>query len=69
MSCRRCEARRRVRRRYALSLGEISSGQDWGLRSGSANLNSAISGNSGHYAGPKTAWREGVFDGQEISAA
>ena len=38
-------------------------------RSGSANLNSAISGNSGHYAGPKPAWRKGVFDGQEISAA
>ena len=38
-------------------------------RSGPANLNSAISGNSGHYAGPKPAWRKGVFDGQEISAA
>jgi hypothetical protein len=38
-------------------------------RSGSANLNSAISGSSGHYAGPKTVWRKGVFDGQEIRAA
>jgi len=35
-------------------------------RSGSANLNSAISGNSGHDAGLKLAWREGVFDGEEI---
>jgi 2-methylisocitrate lyase-like PEP mutase family enzyme len=34
-----------------------------------ANLNSAISGNSGHDAGPKMAWREGVFDGEEIRAA
>ena len=38
-------------------------------RSGAANLNSAISGNSGHEAGPMKAWREGVFDGQEVSAA
>jgi hypothetical protein len=37
-------------------------------RSGPANLSSAISGNSGHKAGPLKAWREGVFDGQEISA-
>ena len=36
-------------------------------RSGPANLNSAISENSGHKAGPRTVWREGVFDGQEIS--
>ncbi len=34
-------------------------------RSGSANLNSTLSGNSGHYAGPIPAWRKGVFDGQE----
>ena len=34
-------------------------------RSGAANLNSAISGNSGRQAGPRKAWREGVFDGQE----
>lgn len=27
------------------------------LRSGSANLNSAISGNSGHNAGPRTVWQ------------
>jgi hypothetical protein len=38
------------------------------VRSGPANLNSAISGNSGHEAGPRKAWREGVFDGQEVSA-
>jgi tetratricopeptide (TPR) repeat protein len=38
------------------------------LRSGAANLNSAISGNSGRRAGPRKAWREGVFDGQEVSA-
>ena len=36
------------------------------LRSGPANLNSTISGNSGHDAGLK-AWRKGVFDGQEES--
>jgi hypothetical protein len=28
-------------------------------------LNSAISGNSGQDAGPRQAWREGVFGGQE----
>ena len=38
-------------------------------RSGSANLHSAISGNSGHDAGLETVWQEGVFDGQEIGAA
>jgi hypothetical protein len=38
-------------------------------RSGSANLDSAISGNFGHEAGPRSAWREGVFDEEEISAA
>jgi transposase InsO family protein len=38
-------------------------------RSGAANLNSAISGNSGRKAGPRKAWREGVFDGQEVSAS
>lgn len=37
-------------------------------RSGAAILNSAISGNSGRQAGPRRVWREGVFDGQEISA-
>ena len=37
-------------------------------RSGAANLNSAISGNSGRQVGPRKAWRAGVFDGQEISA-
>ena len=36
-------------------------------RSGSANLNSAISANSGHHAGPTKDWRTGVTDGQEIS--
>src|ERR1700722_16767418 len=35
------------------------------FRSGLAILNSAISGNSGQNAGPRMAWREGVFDGQE----
>ena len=30
------------------------------LRSGAANLNSAISGNSGRQAGPRKVWREGV---------
>ena len=39
-----------------------------GDRSGPANLNSAISGNSGRRAGPSVVWREGVFDGQEVSA-
>ena len=38
-------------------------------RSGSANLNSAISGNSGQHAGPRQDLREGVFDGYEISTA
>ena len=37
-------------------------------RSGSANLNSAMGGSSGRQAGPRRAWREGVFDGQEVSA-
>ena len=37
-------------------------------RSGAANLNSAIGGNSGRQVGPRKAWREGVFEGQEISA-
>ncbi len=36
------------------------------VRSGPAKLNSAISGNSGHDAGP-AVWRKGVFYGQEIS--
>ena len=39
------------------------------VRSGPANLNSAISGNSGPDAGPKVVWREGVFGGEEIRAA
>src|SRR5208282_5815140 len=39
------------------------------MRSGLGILNSAISGNSGQDAGPRQAWREGVFDGQEIRAA
>ena len=39
------------------------------IRSGSANLNSAISANSGHHAGPTKDWRTGVTDGQEISTA
>ena len=38
-------------------------------RSGSANLNSAISANSGHEAGPSAVWREGVLDVEEICAA
>jgi len=43
--------------------------QELAHRSGLAILNSAISGNSGQDAGPRQAWREGVFDGQEIRAA
>jgi hypothetical protein len=38
------------------------------FRSGPANLNSATCGNSGDKAWPMMAGREGVFDGQEISA-
>src|SRR4051812_38585250 len=34
-------------------------------RSGSAKLNSAISGNSGNKAGPRSVWQEGVSDGEE----
>ena len=36
--------------------------------SGSANLKSAISANSGHHAGLNTDWRTGVTGGQEIGA-
>ncbi|MFO0255402.1 MAG: hypothetical protein ACK52V_14915, partial [Betaproteobacteria bacterium] len=35
------------------------------LRSGPANLNNAISGNSGHNAGPRPVWQQGVFDEEE----
>ena len=38
-------------------------------RSGPANLNSAISGNAGHQAGPMQVWQEEVLHGQEICAA
>lgn len=38
-------------------------------RSGPANLNGAMSGNSVHEAGADKALREGVFDDQEIGAA
>ena len=34
--------------------------QNMQKRSGAANLNSAISGNSGRQAGPRKVWREGV---------
>ncbi|MFN9488641.1 MAG: hypothetical protein ACK59Y_02525, partial [Betaproteobacteria bacterium] len=34
-------------------------------RSGPANLNNAISGNSGHNAGPRPVWQQGVFDEEE----
>jgi hypothetical protein len=37
-------------------------------RSGSANLNSVISRNYGHKAGPRKVWREEVSGAQEISA-
>ena len=37
-----------------------------GMRSGPTNLNSTISGNSGHDAGLKV-WRKGVFDDQAES--
>ena len=40
------------------------------FRSGLTKMNSAISGHSGHAAGSKMVWREGVFDGtEEIRAA
>ena len=35
------------------------------IRSGSANLNSAISGNSGYKAGSKVVWEQGVSNGEE----
>ena len=35
------------------------------IRGGLTNLNSALSGNSGHDAGLERVWRKGVFDGQE----
>ena len=35
------------------------------LRSGLTNLNSTLSGNSGHDVGLERVWRKGVFDGQE----
>ena len=38
-------------------------------RSGPENLNGTISGNSAHNAVPRTDWREGVFNGQEICTA
>lgn len=28
-----------------------------------------LNGNSGHHAGPKKGWREGVFEDEEIRAA
>ena len=37
-------------------------------RKRAANLCRATSGNFGRKAGPRKAWREGVFDGQEVSA-
>ena len=33
---------------------------------GAEELNNSISGNSGRQAGARRAWREGVFDGQEV---
>ena len=36
-------------------------------RSGRANLNNFLSGNSGHKVRPRTAGQTGVFDGQEVS--
>jgi len=38
-------------------------------RSGPANLNSVISGNSGLNVGPQAAWPQGVFDDQEVSTS
>jgi len=38
-------------------------------RSGLAILNSAISGNSEQAAGPRVAWRKGVFDREETRTA
>ena len=39
-----------------------------GGRSGRANLNNFLSGNSGHKVRPWTAEQTGVFDGVEVSA-
>jgi hypothetical protein len=38
------------------------------MRSGRANLNNFLSGNSGHKVWPWTAEQTGVFDGEEVSA-
>ena len=35
------------------------------IRSGPANLNSTISGNSGYKAGSKAVWEQGVSNGEE----
>lgn len=55
--------------RHESGYGELLGDRRHETRSGSANLHSAISGNSGHDAGLEAVWREGVFDGQEIGAA
>jgi hypothetical protein len=48
---------------------EVSIWGDWpgaGIgRSGPANLNSTISGNSGYKAGSKAVWEQGVSNGEE----
>ena len=46
-----------LRMEAASELFELVAALD---RSGAANLNSAISGNSGRQAGPRKVWREGV---------
>ena len=40
----------------------------WLVRSGRANLNNSLGGNSGHKVRPWMAEQTGVFDGEEISA-
>ena len=59
-----CTHVRHAQRRHGDAIAKSKIGQ-LGLtepeRSGSANLNSATSGNSGRNANPMQAWQEGVF--------
>ena len=55
-------------RQLSSVMGIYHPGGNCDTRSGCANLHSALSGNSGRQAGPRRLRREGVFDGQEISA-
>ena len=56
-------------KRYKTNIGEqvFCPRQPHQLRSGRANLNNFLSGNSGHKVRPRTAGQTGVFDGQEVS--